>query len=96
MNPPTVKAIGDPGDSEWLFRLLQQISQLSQAALLSKSERADFDSARMLLIAILRQCNDAWRQLIKLVAEHIEHVAEGSRLQFMSLGTKQVGRTTNV
>jgi hypothetical protein len=38
MNPPTVKTIGDPGDSEWLFRLLQQISQLSQAALLSKSE----------------------------------------------------------
>jgi hypothetical protein len=33
MNPPTVKTIADPGDSEWLFRLLHQISQLSQGAL---------------------------------------------------------------
>ena len=77
MNPPTVKTIGDPGDSEWLFRLLHQISQLSQGALLSESERADFDSARMRLIEILRQSNDARRQLIQLVAEHIEQVAEG-------------------
>lgn len=77
MNPPTVKTIGDPGDSDWLFRLLQQISQLSQAALLSESDRTDFDSARMRLIEILRQCNDARRQLIKLVEEHIEHVGEG-------------------
>jgi len=78
MKPPTVKTIGDPGDSEWLFRLPQQISQLSQAALLSEGERADFDSARMRLIEILRQCNDARRQLIQLVGEHIERVAEGN------------------
>jgi hypothetical protein len=77
MNPPTVKTIADPGDSEWLFRLLQQISQLSQGALLSENERADFDSARMRLIEVLRQCNDARKQLIELFTEHVEHVAEG-------------------
>ena len=77
MNLPTVKTIGDPGESEWLFRLLQQISQLSQGALLSERERAEFDSARMRLIEILRQCNDARKQLIMLVTEHIEDVAEG-------------------
>ena len=77
MNLPTVKTIADPGDSEWLFRLLHQISQLSQGALLSEHERADFDSARMRLIEVLRQCNDARKQLIELFAEHVEHVAEG-------------------
>lgn len=77
MNPPTVKTIADPGDSEWLFRLLHQISQLSQGALLSENERAAFDSARMRLIEVLRQCNDARKQLIELFAEHIEDVAEG-------------------
>jgi hypothetical protein len=77
MNPPTVKTIADPDDSEWLFRLLQQISQLSQGALLSENERADFDSARMRLIEVLRQCNDARKQLIELFTEHVEHVAEG-------------------
>jgi hypothetical protein len=77
MNLPTVKTIGESGESEWLFRLLQQISQLSQGALLSESERADFNSARMRLIEVLRQCNDARKQLTMLVAEHIEHVAEG-------------------
>jgi hypothetical protein len=77
MNPPTVKTIADPGDSEWLFRLLHQISQLSQGALLSENERAAFDSARMRLIEVLRQCNDARKLLIELLAEHIEDVAEG-------------------
>jgi hypothetical protein len=77
MNPPTLKTIGEPGESEWLFRLLQQISQLSQGAPLSESERADFDSARMRLIEVLRQCNDARKQLIGLFTEHIEQVAEG-------------------
>ena len=76
MNPPTVKTIADPGDSEWLFRLLHQISQLSQGAL-NEGERADFDSARIRLIEVLRQCNDARRQLIELVAEHMEDVRKG-------------------
>jgi len=86
MNPPTVKTIGDPSDSEWLFRLSQQISQLSQAALLSKTERADFESRRMRLIEILRQCKDARRQLIQLVAEHIGQVAEGKGVFVDSTG----------
>lgn len=86
MNLPTLKTICDPGESEWLFRLLQQISQLSQGALLSESERAEIDSARMRLIEILRQCNDARKQLITLVTEHIDHVAEGKGVFVIEAG----------
>jgi hypothetical protein len=39
MKPPTVKTIGDEHDSEWLFRLIKQISQLSEGALLTDSDR---------------------------------------------------------
>lgn len=74
---PTVKTIGDEHDSEWLFRLIQQISQLSEGALLTDSERTEFGAARMRLIEILRQCNDARRELFKLADDHIEQVAAG-------------------
>lgn len=77
MKPPTVKTIGDERDSEWLFRLMQQISQLSEGTLLTDSERTEFAAARMRLVEILRQCNDARRELIRLAEEHIEEVAAG-------------------
>ncbi len=77
MNPPVVTTIGDKEDAEWLFRLLQQISQLSEGAILTDSERAEFIAARMRLIEILRQCNDARRELFRLADEHIAQVAEG-------------------
>lgn len=77
MNPPTVKTIGDEHDSEWLFRLMHQISQLSEGALLTDSERSEFAAARMRLIEIIRQCNDARRELLDLAGEHIDQVAAG-------------------
>jgi hypothetical protein len=77
VNRPTVKTIGNQEDSEWLFRLIHQVSQLSQGALLSDSERTECDAARMRLIEILRQCNDARRELLQLVTGHIEEIAAG-------------------
>ena len=72
-----IKTIGDEHDSEWLFRLIQQISQLSEGALLTDSERSEFSGARIRLVEILRQCNDARRELLKLADDHIDQVAAG-------------------
>ncbi len=74
---PALKTIGNAEDSDWLFRLIQQISQLSQGALLTDSDRADFESAQMRLIEVLRQCNDARRGLFRIADEHIEEIAAG-------------------
>ena len=87
MKPPIVKTIGDEHDSEWLFRLLQQISQLSEGALLTDSERTEFVAARLRLIEILRQCNDARRELFKFAEEHIEKVAAGQGVFVNESGT---------
>jgi hypothetical protein len=71
MNPPLIRTIGHADDSEWLFRLPQQ---LLQAALLTESARPEFDSARVGLLEVLRQCNDARRKLARIVAEHSKQV----------------------
>src|SRR5580704_17343104 len=77
MNLPVVTVIGDKEDSEWLFSLIQQVSQLSEGALLTDSERAEFAAACARLVEILRQCNDARRELFRLADEHVAHVAAG-------------------
>lgn len=74
---PVLKTIGNKEDSEWLFRLIQQISQLSQGALLTDSDRADFEFAQMRLIEVLRQCNDARRGIFRIADEHIKEIAAG-------------------
>ena len=78
MRPPTMKTIGDEVDSEWIFRLLHQITQLSQGALLTDEERNDFAAARLRLIEILRQCSDARRELWALAEEHVSAVENGT------------------
>jgi hypothetical protein len=77
MNPPIVKTIGDELDAEWLFRLMHQLSQLADGALLSTNERSEFDAARLRLIEILRQCNDARRELFRLADDHVGQIAAG-------------------
>jgi len=77
MNPPIVKTIGDRDDSQWLFRLIQQVSQLSKGALLTDDERTEFGTARLRLVEILRQCADARRELWTLADKHVAEVIEG-------------------
>jgi len=74
---PVLKMLGGPEDSAWIFRILNQIGQLSQGAPLVAADRAEFEGARFRLFELLRQCNDARRELLRLVQEHIKNVSEG-------------------
>lgn len=74
---PVLKKLGDPEDAVWIFRILNQINQLSQGAALATSDRVEFESAHMRLFEVLRQCNDARRELIQLVRQHMEDVSAG-------------------
>jgi hypothetical protein len=74
---PILKKLGDREDAVWIFRILNQISQLSQGTALGTSERTEFESAHKRLFELLRQCNDARRELIQMVQQHIEEVSVG-------------------
>jgi hypothetical protein len=87
---PVLKKLGDPEDAVWIFRILNQINQLSQGAALGTSDRAEFESAHMRLFELLRQCNDARRELIQLVQQHIEDVSVGRSLAVTGSGHIQI------
>ena len=72
-----LKRLGDREDAIWIFRVLNQLNQLTQGAALFGSERAEFEAAHMRLFEFMRQCNDARRELIRLVQKHIQDVGEG-------------------
>src|ERR1039458_5940869 len=74
---PVLKTLGGPEDSVWIFRILNQINQLSQGAPLGTADRVEFESAHLRLFELLRQCNDARRELVQLVQQHIKDVSEG-------------------
>jgi len=71
------KTLGDAEDGAWMFRVVHQISQLSQGAALSSSDRAEFDAAHKLLFECMRQCNDARHELCRLMEQHVKDVSEG-------------------
>lgn len=87
---PVLKKLGDPEDAVWMFRILNQIKQLSQGAALGTSDRAEFDSAHMRLFELLRQCNDARRELIQLAQQHIEDVSLGRSVTTTGNGHIQI------
>jgi hypothetical protein len=72
-----LKRLGDVEDSVWVFRILIQLNQLSAGAPLSPENRAAFESALQQLFTCLRECNDARRELGRLIKQHIEDVREG-------------------
>lgn len=87
---PTLKKLGDREDAVWIFRILNQINQLSQGAALATSDRAEFESAHKRLFELLRQCNDARRELIQLVQRHIEDVSAGRSVAATGSGHIQI------
>jgi hypothetical protein len=72
-----VKTLGDAEDGVWMFRIMNQINQLSRGAALCSNDRAEFDAAHKLLFECLRQCNDARHELQRLVEQHRKDIAEG-------------------
>jgi hypothetical protein len=83
---PVLKKLGNSEDAVWIFRILNQINQLSQGAPLGTSDRAEFESAHLRLFELLRQCNDARRELIQLVQQHIEDVSVGRSVAVIGSG----------
>ncbi|MGA8271285.1 MAG: hypothetical protein WB919_06965 [Candidatus Sulfotelmatobacter sp.] len=82
----TVKTLGDAEDSVWMFRIVHQITQLSQGAALSSSDRGDFDAAHKLLFECMRQCNDARHELWRLAEQHVKDISEGRAVVVGNLG----------
>jgi hypothetical protein len=74
---PVLKRLGDAEDAVWIFRIINQVSQLSQGAIIGTADRKEFEAAHMRLFEQMRQCNDARRELIRLVQEHTKEVREG-------------------
>jgi hypothetical protein len=72
-----LKTLGDIEDSVWMFRIVIQLNQLSAGASLSSEDRAAFEAALQQLFACMRQCNDARRELGRLIQQHIQDVSEG-------------------
>lgn len=72
-----LKRLGDREDGVWIFRILNQINQMTEGAALSSSERTEFEAAHLRLFECMRQCNDARRELIQMVQKHIQDVSEG-------------------
>ncbi len=72
-----LKTLGDAEDGVWMFRIIHQISQLSQGAALSSSDRAEFDAAHKLLFECMQQCNDARHELWRLIEKHVKDISDG-------------------
>ena len=72
-----LKILGDIEDSVWIFRIVMQINKMTQGASLSSEDRAAFEAAHQQLFACMRQCNDAHRELVRLIQQHIQDVSEG-------------------
>jgi hypothetical protein len=87
---PILKKLGDREDAVWMFRVFNQINQLSQGAALVASDRAEFESAHKRLFELLRQCNDARRELVQLVQQHIEDVRVGRSVAVTDSGIIQI------
>src|SRR5258707_2305684 len=87
---PVLKKLGDTEDAVWIFRIVIQIKQLSQGAALGTSDLAEFEGAHMRLFELLRQCNDARRELIQLVQEHIKDVSAGRSVTATGSGHIQI------
>jgi hypothetical protein len=85
-----VKKLGDREDAVWIFRIVNQINQLSQGAALGTSDRAEFESAHMRLFELLRQCNDARCELMQLVQQHINEVTVGRSVTVTGNGHIQI------
>jgi len=85
-----VKTLGDAEDGVWMFRIIQQISQLSQGAALNSSDRAEFDAAHKLLFECMRQCNDARHELWRLMEQHVKDISEGRAVVVGNLGVISV------
>lgn len=77
MTGGTLKILGDVEDSVWIFRVVIQVDQMSAGASLSSEDRAAFEAAHQQLLACMRQCNDARRELGRLIQQHIQDVSEG-------------------
>jgi hypothetical protein len=84
------KTLGDAEDGVWMFRTMHQISQLSQAAALSSSDRAEFDAAHKLLFECMRQSNDARHELWRLIEQHVKDISEGNAVVAGSRGVISV------
>jgi len=71
------KTLGDAEDGVWMFRIMHQISQLSEGAALSSNDCAEFEAAHKLLFECMRQCNDARHELWRLTEQHVKDISEG-------------------
>jgi len=85
-----LKTLGDAEDGVWMFRIIQQISQLSQGAALSSSDRAEFEAAHKLLFECMRQCSDARHELWRLMEQHVKDISEGRAVVVGNLGVISV------
>jgi hypothetical protein len=84
------KTLGGVEDGVWMFRIMIQISQLSQGAALSSSDQAEFDAAHGLLFACMQQCNDARHELLRLMEQHVKDISEGKAVVAGNLGAISV------
>jgi hypothetical protein len=87
---PILKKLGDREDAVWMFRVFNQINQLSEGAALVASDRNEFESAHKRLFELLRQCNDARRELVQLVQQHVEDVRVGRSVAVTDSGIIQI------
>jgi hypothetical protein len=71
------KKLGDGEDGVWMFRIMHQISQLSEGVALNSSDRAEFEAAHELLFECMRQCNDARHELSRLTQQHVKDISQG-------------------